>query len=220
MSRRFIGWAVGIAVVAAAVIISSYTLYNSSVADSPERLPESPKSLSAIAQETQEGTPEERAAAVKRVSPQVAATLKDANAPTGDRMAALELARDADGSEIVPALRTAADDENASIRAAAISTLAAKDAEGSLPALLQAAKDKDVNVRRAAVHALAKQDRPEALAALVDLLQDEDSLVRKVAGNVLKQKTNQDFGYQYFASKQKREESVKKWKLWLANHQE
>jgi len=219
MSRRAIGWAVGIVIVAAAVI-AFYTLYSKSAAHSSERPPENPKSLSAIAQETQEGTREERAAAVKRVSPQVAATIKDASAPVAERMSALELARDADGPEIVPALKTAAEDEDAIVRAAAVSTLAAKDVDGALPALLKAAKDEDVNVRRATVHALAKQDGKEALAALVQLLGDEDSLVRKVASNALKQKTQQDFGYQYFAFATKREAAVEKWRMWLASHEE
>ena len=207
-----------LATVLTVAIAVSYTLFSRSVVDPSDQPSENPKSLSVIAQETQEGTPEERAAAAKRVLPQVAATIKDASAPMTERMAALELARDANGPEMVSALKTATQDKNPLIRAAAVSTLATADAEGALPVLLQAAKDGDVNVRRAAVHALAKQDGREVLAALVDLLEDEDSLIRKVAVGALKQKTKQDFEYQYFASNEKRKASIEKWKAWLVEN--
>ena len=73
----------------------------------------------------------------------------------------------------------------------------------------------DPSVRLAAIHRAGCKKVPEAVPYLVDRLTDSEEEVRFFAIAALKRTTGLDHGYRYWASRDRREQAVERWRQWL-----
>lgn len=119
----------------------------------------------------------------------LASMLKDADAEVRERAAwALASATafgEVDGSNIVPCLLDALDDQNVTTRCHAMRALGNIQGRDALPPLLTRLKDENGEIRAAAVQAVASIDKMGSIRHLVSALRDSDADVRRSAARTL-----------------------------------
>ena len=76
--------------------------------------------------------------------------------------------------------------------------------------------DPDPAVKIPAIRQVIRKHDLSAVPQLIKDLDNDDPAVRLYAGNALEQLTGQQFGYQYFASEERRVVAIKQWRQWFA----
>ena len=125
-------------------------------------------------------------------------------------------ALDASASEDdAPELRQALTNENAQVRAAALSALGVvlgEDASEDIAPLLEDASDE---VKMAAARSLANMGERKSLRALLGLLKSDDLQVRVAASVALRQLTGQHFSFAAYDSAERRTAGHAEWAEWI-----
>lgn len=160
-------------------------------------------------------------------------TLADMVAATQNRMSAAETAAAEAAAAPAPAdpaeatataerdqLRRQLKDADAGRRFDAVDRIGKARMKDLAPDLVPMLKDEDLFVRSLAMQVIGDFGQVEAVPALIEVLDDPSATIRKYAAEALVRLTGFDPQYDPSGSKAEREKAVRRWKDWIAGHQQ
>jgi HEAT repeats len=120
------------------------------------------------------------------------------------------------GDSAAPSIRRGAKSEDWLTRSSLAWVMGASSDRRYIPDLRAMLDDPVMGVRYEAASGLVELGDPAGFAVLVDGLSDEDIRNRYKCFESLRRATGQDFGYQHDSEASARQDSVVRWKDWLA----
>lgn len=112
-----------------------------------------------------------------------------------------------------------AQDSDAEVRRQVLNCLCWVFDERCLPFVLKATHDPDHRVRKTASQIIGVFKAQEGISSLITLLSDSDKEVQKSAILSLKKITGEDFGFKATEQKNKKDETIEKWRSWWRHNQ-
>ena len=122
-------------------------------------------------------------------------------------------------SDDIELIRKAIDSKEVEVRIIAIPAWAVIEERATVVAkLAEMCRDDSPRIRLTAARELANRGERNSLAVLLALLQEDNVAIRLAAVNILRNLTQQRFGFVAYVADEKRTEAVSQWKEWIESN--